>query len=104
MGNSFLSKKSIFVTINKSKSSTFSTLDGVPQGNVIAPMLFLVYVSGIPEIPEQISQFADDFPLYYRSRFCRIIQEKLQYSLDKLVKWCKKLKKNKSRHNKFYAF
>ena len=90
--NSFLSQRSIFLKINNSKSSTFSTLAGVPQGSVIAPILFLVYVSGIPEIPAQISQFADDFALYYRSRSCRIIQEKLQYSLNKLIKWCEKLK------------
>ena len=90
--NSFLSQRSIFVKINSTKSSTFSTLAGVPQGSVIAPILFLVYGSGVPEIPAQISQFADDFALYYRSRSCRIIQEKLQYSLDKLIKWCEKLK------------
>ena len=91
--NSFLSQRNIFVKINNSKSNRFSTLDGVPQGSVIAPIFFLVYVSGIPEIPAQISQFADDFALYYRSRSCRLIQEKLQYSLDKLIKWCGKLKK-----------
>ena len=90
--NSFLSQRSIFVKINNSKSSTFSTLAGIPQGSVIAPMFFLVYFSGIPEIAAQISQFADDFSLYNRSRSCRIIQEKLQYSLDKLFKWCENLK------------
>ena len=78
--------------INNSKNSTFSTLAGVPQGSVIAPILFLVYVSGIPEKPAQISQFDDDFTLYYKSRSCRIIQKKLQYSPDKLIKWCEKLK------------
>ena len=90
--NSFLSQRSIFMKINNSKSSTFSTLAGVPQGSVIAPILFLDYVSAIPEIPAQISQFADDFALYYRSRSCRIIQEKLHCSPDKLIKWCEKLK------------
>ena len=90
--NSFLSQRSIFVKINNPKSSKFSALAGVPQGSVIALILFLVYVSGISEIPAQISQSVDDFSLYYRSRSCRIIQEKLQYSLDKLIKWCAKLK------------
>ena len=90
--NFFLSQRSIFVKINNSKSSTFSTLAGVMQGSIIPPILFLVYVSGNPEIPAQISQFADDFALYFRSRSCRIIQEKIQYSVDKLIKWCKKLK------------
>ena len=90
--NSFFSQRSIFVKINNSKSSTFSTLAGVPQGSAIAPILFLVYVSGNPEIPIQISQFNDDFALYYRSRSCRIIQEKTQYSLYKLIKWCEKVR------------
>ena len=90
--NSFLSQRSIFVKINNSKSSTFSTLARVPQGSVIGRILFLVIVSGIPEIPAQISQFADDFAFHYRSRSSRIIQEKPQYSLDKLIKWCEKLK------------
>ena len=55
--NSFLSQRSIFVKINNSKCITFSTLAGVSQGSVSAPILFLVYVSGIPDIPAQISQF-----------------------------------------------
>ena len=87
----FLSEKPLREN-NNSKSSTFSTLAGVPQGSVIAPILFLVYVSGIPEITAKISQFADDFALYHRSCYCRLIHEKLQYSLDQLIKWCEELK------------
>ena len=50
----------------------------------------------------QSSQIAVNFAFYYRSRSCKIIQEKLQYSLDKLIKWCEKLKKkNKSWQNIF---
>ena len=90
--NSFPSQRSIVVKINNSKGSIFSTLAGASQGSVIAPILFLVYGLGIPEILAQNSQFTADFALYYRSRFCRLIQEKLQYLLDKLVQWCEKLK------------
>ena len=102
--NSFFSQRSIFVKINNSKSSTFSKLAGAPQGSVIAPVLFLVYVSGNPEIPAQISQFADDFAFYYRSRSSRVIQEKFQYSLDNFIKWCESENRNKSWQNKIYAF
>ena len=64
--NSFLSQKSIFLKINNSKNSTtFSKQAGIPQCTVIAPIPFLVYVSGTPEIPALISQFAVDFALYY---------------------------------------
>ena len=86
--NSFLSQRSIFVKINISKNITFSTLAGISQGSVSAPILFLVYVSWILDIPAQISQVAKDFAFYYRLRSCRIIQEKLRYSQDKLINWC----------------
>ena len=89
--NFFVSQRSVFVKINKSNSCTFSTIAGVPLGSLIAPILFLVYISGIPDFPAQIFHIADDFALYYRPRSCRIIQEKFQYSLDKLINWCEKL-------------
>ena len=76
--NSFLSQKNIFVELITQKSTTFSTLAGVPQGSVFASILFLVYVRGIPDLPPQVSQFAVDFARYYRSHSCRIFQEKLQ--------------------------
>ena len=52
--NCFISQRNIFVKINNSKSSTLSTLAGVPLGSVIAPILFLIYVSGFSEIRAQI--------------------------------------------------
>ena len=65
--NSFLSQKNVFVKINSSVSNNFSPTAGVPQGSVIAPILFLIYVSGLPQIKARNSQFADNFALYYRS-------------------------------------
>ena len=87
------SQRIIFVKVNNSKRSTISTLAGVPQGSIIAPILFLVYVSGISDLSAQVSQSVDDLILYYRSCSCRIFQEKPQFSLDKLFKCCEKLKK-----------
>ena len=99
------SQRSIFLKANNSKSSIFSKLAGVPQGSVIAPILFLVYVSGIFDLSAQISQSVDDLALYYRSSSSRIFQEKLQYLLDKLFKSCEKLKiTTKPGRNNFMFF
>ena len=65
--NSFLSQRNVYIKINNTKSNKFSPTVGVPQGSIVAPILFLIFVSKIPETPAETYQFADDFALFYRS-------------------------------------
>ena len=90
--NSFLSQRNDYVKIKNTRSEKSSSTAGVPQGSVVAPILFLIYVSNIPETPAEISQFADDFALFYRSKTSQLIPSKLQGSLNILIKWCDWLK------------
>ena len=85
--SSFLSQKNVFVKINSTVSDSFSPTAGVPQGSVIAPILFLIYVSGLPQIKAQISQFTDNFALCFRSRSPKLF-EHFQSSLNSLINWC----------------
>ena len=103
--NFFLSQRNVYVKIKNTRSEKFSPTAGVPQGSVVAPLLFLIYVSNIPETPAEISQFADDFALFYRSKSSQLIQSKLQASLNTLIKWCDKLKiKINSAKTKYMLF
>ena len=90
--NSFLLQRSVFVKINCTVSDSFSPTAAVPQWSVIAPILFLIYVSGLPKMKAQISQFAHNFALYYRSRSPKSIETHLQSSLNSLINWCDSLK------------
>ena len=74
------------------KKETFPPTAGVLQGSVVAPILFLIYVSNIPETPAEISHFADDVVSFYRSKSNQLKQSKLQASLNILIKWCDRLK------------
>ena len=89
---SFLSQSNVFVKINSTVSDSFSPTAGVPQGSVIASILFLINFSGLPQIKAKISQFADHFALYYRSPSPKLIQKHLQSSLNSLINWCDSLK------------
>ena len=90
--NSFLSQRNLYVKINSTVRSIFCLTAGVPQGSAINSILFLIYVSQLPELKAQISQFADNFALYYRSRSTQLIQNNLQSSLNSLIDWCDQLK------------
>ena len=68
-------------------SKTTEVTSGVPQGTVLGPLLFLVYINDMPEtISSTARLFADD-SLVYRIIRTEEDQALLQKDLDKLQKW-----------------
>ena len=59
---SYLSRRSQYVTIQGKYSTTMSLKHGVPQGSILGPLLFIIYINDIPNI-NKIAKFilyADD--------------------------------------------
>ena len=58
----FLTGRSQYVDIGGERSETCEVFSGVPQGSVLGPLLFLVYINDLPDIivDSKISIFADD--------------------------------------------
>ena len=83
----FLTERTMQVRIRKELSETQEVLSGVPQGSVIGPLLFLMYVDELPTMMRNnMKLFADDSKLWCR---IRKIQDSLplQRDLDVLMEW-----------------
>ena len=89
----FLVGRVIQVNVNGFLSDQISPAAGVPEGSVLSPLLFLIYVNDLPKPHNRQnskSQFADDTALWAASRNVHIAAKRLQKDLRKLAKWCPK--------------
>ena len=68
-------------------SNRKSVLNGVPQGSVLGPILFLIYINDLEDdISSKVLKFADDTKVF-RKVTNDTDKQSLQDDLDKLVKW-----------------
>jgi hypothetical protein len=67
----YLSNRTQFVSITGCKSSTLDVTCGVPQGSVLGPLLFLIYLNGIHDVIAPFDMhyalYADDLQLFVSS-------------------------------------
>jgi hypothetical protein len=85
----FLSNRRQKVVLRSGSSRWENVISGVPQGSILGPILFLLYVNDIPSIVSSTAKmFADDTKLYcpiHDVGDCRT----LQADLNKLTEWSK---------------
>ena len=78
------------VVVDGEVSNWKSVLSGVPQGSVLGPILFLIYINDLDDnITSNVLKFADDTKLF-RKVNTDGDQQHLQNDLDRLVKWSEK--------------
>ena len=78
------------VVINGTTSSWRDVMSGVPQGSVLGPILFLIYINDIDEgLMCKVSKFADDTKIATKVTTSHD-KEKLQTDIDHLVSWANK--------------
>ena len=61
----FLDSRSQAVIVKGVKSDKIAVSSGVPQGSVIGPILFLIYINDLPDqVKSRVRLFADDTAIY----------------------------------------
>ena len=89
----YLSNRSQYVVLNGERSPTSDVISGVPQGSVLGPLLFLVYINDAVQEPLTIGSvvnlYADD-TLLYRAISSPLDYVNLQSDINTFACWVNK--------------
>ena len=87
----YLSNREQFVCINGHNSDSLSITCGVPQGSILGPLLFLLYINDLPNTSKLLSfhLFADDTNIYLSHKNLDDLELILNQELPAVAEWMK---------------
>ena len=91
---SYLSNRKQKTSCGNEISAALPVTVGVPQGSILGPLLFLVYINNLPNAVKnsEVTLYADDTVLYCFSKDPRLLEDKLNEDLLMVAYW---LRENK---------
>ena len=86
---SYLNNRSQFVCFNDVNSSYSNITCGVPQGSILGPLLFLIYINNLSNISTLLFTilFADDTNIFLQSKNIDDLVKQMNLELSKIVMW-----------------
>ena len=97
---SYLNNRKQKTSCGNDISAALPVTIGVPQGSILGPLLFLVYINAVKN--SEVTLYADDTVLYCFSKDPRLLEDKLNEDLLMVAYWLREnkltlnLDKNKS--------
>ena len=87
--SSYLKNRKQYVEINNNNSSLTVIENGVPQGSVLGPLLFLLYINDITHVSQVLTfyLFADDTSVFFSHKNIKDLESIVNQELKKLSDW-----------------
>ncbi len=87
----YLTNRHQKVTVLGQSSQPLPVLSGVPQGSILGPLLFLIYVNDLPQATSKssVALYADDTKCFCSIKNFQDVKC-LQHDLDGVTQWCQK--------------
>ena len=88
---SYLSNRCQVTVCNGTKSCPETVQIGVPQGSILGPLLFTLYINDLPDYLEHcdVTLYADDTVLFISDKSLHNIKSYMNSDLEKLNNWLK---------------
>lgn len=86
---SYLTNRQQYTRINNVNSTIASVTIGVPQGSVLGPLLFIIYINDISYINLKgtIKLYADDTAILYKGKTESDVIIAMQHDINKIILW-----------------
>lgn len=102
---SYFSSRSQLVKIDNLKSNLLDLSTGVPQGSILGPILFSLYINDLPKECEQcnILMYADDTVIFTHDKNAEEVAKKLTDFMVKVTSWLNQFSEVKCVKNSLYV-
>ena len=86
---SYLTNRKQFVSLSGAKSQNRDISCGVPQGSILGPLLFIIYINDMHEavVSSTVHHFADDTNLLFSNKNPKLLSKVLNKELNLLFEW-----------------
>ena len=88
---SYLSNRQQYVEFNGVRSESCEIKCGVPQGSILGPLLFLLYINDLCNVSKVVDfiLFADDTNIFFSHKDFNLLPGILNSEMLKLTHWCR---------------
>ena len=85
----YLNGRTQYVKYKESCSNKEYMTHGVPQGSILGPILFMIYINDLNDAVKKcnILSYADDTTIYYSSKYACNIQKAINEDIRRLERW-----------------
>ena len=88
---SYLMNRTFYTMVGNAKSTEGKIRNGVPQGSVLGPLLFSLYINDLPNalVNSNCLLYADDTTIFNKNAMQQQLIEELQYDFNNIQLWFK---------------